>query len=80
MAKRGNASCGAANNETSYSFYRCQGSRCATVSLIAALGVNATTFVDTAVRRAAAYTYKVRAGNSVGNSAFSRPRSVTTQP
>lgn len=70
----------AANNETSYSLHRCQGSRCSSFSVIAVLGVNTTTFVDRTVRRATAYTYKVRAGNSVGNSAFSAPWSVTTSP
>ena len=69
-----------ANNETSFSLYRCQGTRCTSFSLVAALGVNTTTFVDTTVRRATAYTYKVRAGNSLGNSAFSSPWSVTTRP
>jgi hypothetical protein len=69
-----------ANNESNYSVYRCLGVRCTTFSLIAALGVNTTTFVDTTVRRGTTYTYKVRASNSVGNSAFSSPWSVTTQP
>ena len=70
----------AANNETSFSLYRCQGARCTSFSLIATLGVNTTTFVDNTVRRSTAYTYKVRAGNALGASAYSNSYNITSLP
>jgi hypothetical protein len=45
---------------------------------IATVGINATTFTDTAAPRKRTLFYRVRAVNSVGNSAYSNTASVTT--
>ena len=46
---------------------------------IATVGVNQNSYVDASVQAFTAYSYRVRAGNVIGNSAYSNVATVTTQ-
>jgi hypothetical protein len=65
-----------AANETGYQVERAPGG--GGFTMIAALGANATTHVDTMVSPSTAYDYRVRATSAAGNSAYSNTASVTT--
>jgi hypothetical protein len=67
-------------NETIYNVYRCAGSRCTPVALVAALGANSTAYSDTTVARGTRYAYRVRAANAVGSSAASNTATVLAAP
>jgi probable HAF family extracellular repeat protein len=69
-----------ANNETSYLIERCKGSGCTTFSQISSVGANVTTYSNTALRSNSNYSYRVRASNAVGKSAYSNIISVKTLP
>lgn len=49
-------------------------------SLIATLGSNVTSFTNTGLAASTAYSYRVYAYNSIGNSAFSNTATATTSP
>ncbi|MEP6703029.1 MAG: Ig-like domain-containing protein, partial [Betaproteobacteria bacterium] len=65
-----------ANNETSYQVERATGA--GSFGLLATLGANATSHNDTTVAASTAYSYRVRAVNAAGNSAYSNTLPVTT--
>src|SRR5437773_4373467 len=78
------------SNETGFKVERCQGSGCTNFSQIVQLGANVTSYSNTGLSASTTYLYRVRAFNSVGNSAFSNtvsakssapaaPSSLTTQ-
>jgi hypothetical protein len=66
-----------ANNETGFKVERKTGAN-GTYAQIATPGVNATSYSDTTVAAGTQYTYRVRASNAAGDSAFSNEASATT--
>ncbi len=66
------------DNETGFRVERCKGSGCTNFALISTLGANATSFNNTGLTRNRAYTYRIRAYNTVGNSAYSNSATATT--
>lgn len=64
-----------AGNETGFRIERSQGGA---FTEIATVGVNATTFIDNGVKANKTYSYRVRAYNAAGNSAYSNTATVTT--
>ncbi|NOT83677.1 MAG: fibronectin type III domain-containing protein [Methylococcaceae bacterium] len=69
-----------ATNELNYLIERCKGATCTIFSEIASVGGNAKTFSNTGISRNTNYTYRVRASNAVGKSAYSNTLSVKTLP
>jgi hypothetical protein len=65
-----------ANNEDGFKIERKVGG--GTFTQIATVGANITTYSDTGLTRDTRYTYRVRAYNSVGNSAYSNPDNART--
>jgi carboxypeptidase T len=68
-----------AADETGFQIERCSGVGCANFTQIAAVGANVTSYSNTGLTAAISYTYRVRATNSGGNSAYSNEASATTQ-
>jgi hypothetical protein len=68
------------DNSTTENGFQIERSTSATTGFtrIATVGINVTTFTDTAAPRKRTVFYRVRAVNSVGNSAYSNTASVTT--
>jgi len=66
-----------ANNETSFTVERSVGGNPFTA--VATLGANSTSFQDTGLAASTTYSYRVRASNGGGNSAYSNTGSATTQ-
>ena len=60
-----------ANNETGFSIERCTGNNCSNFAPIASVGANVTSFANTGLARNTRYSYRVRAFNGNGNSAYS---------
>jgi hypothetical protein len=67
-----------ANNEMGFSVERCTGSGCNSFVQIAQVGANVSGFVDNGVAKNTSVTYRVRAFNSAGNSAYSNSASAKT--
>jgi hypothetical protein len=67
-----------ANNETGFKIERCQGSGCSNFAQIATTGANVTTFSNTGLTASTSYSYRVRATNLGGDSAYSNTASATT--
>ena len=65
-----------ANNETGFRIERKKGS--GNYSQIASVGANTVTYTDTGLDTKTEYTYRVRAYNIVGNSAYSNEAKATT--
>lgn len=68
-----------ANNETGFKIERCQNAGCSNFAEIATVGANTTTFNNTGLTANTAYSYRVRATNGGGDSAYSNTASATTQ-
>ena len=66
-----------ANNETGCSVERATGS--GSFAAIASLGANVTSYSSTGLAASTAYSFRVRASNSAGNSAYSNTATATTQ-
>jgi titin len=66
-------------NEDGFNIERCQGAGCGNFSQIAQVGADVVTYNDTGLSASTSYTYRVRAFNADGNSAYSDPASATTQ-
>jgi serine protease AprX len=66
------------NNETGFSIQRCSGANCTNFAQIATVGAGVTTYTNTGLTSGQRYRYRVRAFNTVGNSAFSNI--VTLRP
>jgi C1A family cysteine protease len=62
------------DNETGFIIERCAGTTCGYVSL----GLNATSYSDIGLTANTIYTYKVKASNSGGDSAYSNSATATT--
>jgi serine protease AprX len=67
-----------ANDETSFKIERCQGAGCSSFAQIGTAASNATSFPDTALSANTSYSYRIRASNSGGDSAYSNTASATT--
>jgi hypothetical protein len=66
------------NNETGFLLERKTGAS-GTYALIASPGANQTGYTDSGLQASTTYTYRIRATNSVGNSAYSNEALATTQ-
>ena len=66
------------NNEDGFRLERCTGASCAAFSQIAQLGAGVTGYLDASVAEGTTYTYRVRAFNAAGNSAYSNNGVATT--
>lgn len=67
-----------ANNETGFKIESCQGGGCSNFAEIATVGANVTTFNNTGLAASTSYSYRVRATNLGGDSAYSNEASATT--
>jgi len=65
-------------NEGGFRIERCKGSGCTSFSQIAAVGPNVRTYSNTGLSSNSAYTYRVRASNSAGNSGYSNLATAKT--
>ena len=68
------------SNETGFKIERCQGSGCSTFTQIAQVGTNVTTYSNTGLSAGVSYSYRVRAFNTSGNSAYSNTATATPSP
>jgi fibronectin type 3 domain-containing protein len=68
------------SNESGFKIERCQGSGCNNFTQIAIVGANVTMYSDTAVSAGVSYSYRVRAYNAAGNSAYSNTATATPSP
>jgi hypothetical protein len=68
-----------ATDETGFRIERCVGTGCTTFVEIATVGANVKTFTDTGLTGRTIYTYRVRAYNDAGNSAYSNTASARTR-
>ncbi|HXE89395.1 MAG TPA: fibronectin type III domain-containing protein [Terriglobales bacterium] len=68
------------NNEDNFTLERCQVNKngVCNFTVIATLAVNSTAYTDNGVSRRKAYRYRIKARNSVGDSAYSNTAQVTT--
>jgi hypothetical protein len=69
-----------ATNELSYLVERCKGASCTGFSQVTSVGANVTTYSNTGLRANSSYSYRVRATNATGKSAYSNTLSVKTLP
>jgi hypothetical protein len=67
-----------ANNETGFKIERCQNAGCSNFAQIATVGANVTTYSNTGLTASTSYSYRVRATNLGGDSAYSNTASATT--
>lgn len=67
-----------ASNESGFRIERCKNPNCTNFAQIAQIGAGLTTFADTTVSKNTAYSYRVRAFNAAGNSAYSNTASTKT--
>src|SRR5438309_10095424 len=67
-------------NETGFKIERCQGSGCTNFVQIATVGTNVTTYSNTGLTAGVSYSYRVRAYNASGNSAYSNTATATPSP
>jgi hypothetical protein len=65
-------------NENGFRIERCQGAGCNDFAPVGVAGVNVTSFTDTGLARNTTYNYRVRAFNSVGESAPSNQADAKT--
>ena len=66
------------DNETGFDVERCTGMLCTNFVNITTVGTNVTSYSNTGLAASTAYTYRVRAKNSGGNSGYSNEASATT--
>jgi len=67
-----------ATNEGGFKIERCTGAGCANFSQIAAVGANVKNYSNSGLKRNTTYRYRIRAFNTLGNSAYSNVASVKT--
>jgi len=65
-------------DETGFRIERCKNANCSSFAQIAQVGANVTTLADTGVTKNTAYSYRVRAFNAGGNSAYSNTAGAKT--
>jgi tripartite motif-containing protein 71 len=69
-----------AGNEQGFKIERCAGAGCTNFAQIATAGANVTSYSNTGLTPSTSYTYRVRAYNTSGDSAYSNTASATTAP
>jgi Fibronectin type III domain len=69
-----------ASNELNYLIERCKGASCTGFSQVTSVGANVTTYSNTGLRANSSYSYRVRATNATGKSAYSNTLSIKTLP
>ena len=69
-----------ADNEDGFQIERCTGPSCANFTQIATVGPNVTTYPNTGLTASTSYSYRVRAYNTAGSSAYSNTAPATTAP
>lgn len=67
------------SNEDAFEIERCSGRRCTSFATITTVGANVTTYTDSSLVKATSYTYRVRATNLIGTSAWSNTATATTK-
>jgi serine protease AprX len=67
------------SNEAAFEIERCSGRRCTSFGLVTTVGANTVTFSDNGLVKATSYTYRVRATNLIGKSAWSNTATATTK-
>jgi predicted phage tail protein len=67
-------------NEQGFKIERCQGTSCSSFTQIATVGANVTTYSNTGLTAGVSYSYRVRAYNAGGNSAYSNTATATPSP
>ena len=67
-----------AANETGFRIERCSGTGCSSLTEIATVGANTTTYQNTGLDQLTGYSYRVRAYNGGGNSAYSNAATAST--
>lgn len=67
-----------ADNESGFKIERCQGSGCTNFSQIATVGANVASYSNTGLTAGTAYTYRVKAYNTAGDSSYSNTASAAT--
>jgi len=70
----------ASSDEDGFALERCQGVDCTGFALLATLPAGTTTYDDTGLTADTTYSYRVRAINAAGSSAWSNTASATTLP
>jgi predicted secreted protein len=68
-----------ATDETGFKIERCTGAGCSNFTQIATVGANVTSYSNTGLAASTSYSYRVRAYNGGGDSAYSNTASATTQ-
>jgi hypothetical protein len=68
-----------ASDEDGFRVERCKGSGCTNFTQIALVGAGAVTYTDGGLSHNTFYSYRVRAFNGAGNSAFSNTATVRTR-
>ena len=65
-------------NESGFRIERCSGTGCTAFAEIATVGANTRAYQNTGLTAGASYSYRVRAYNSAGNSAYSNTATTRT--
>jgi predicted phage tail protein len=68
------------SNETGFKIERCQSTGCSNFTQIAQVGANVKTYSNTGLSAGVSYSYRVRAYNAGGNSAYSNTATATPSP
>jgi hypothetical protein len=66
-------------DETGFKIERCSGAGCTDFAQVATVGQNATSYSNTGLTASTSYSYRVRAYNVAGDSAYTNPASAVTQ-
>jgi hypothetical protein len=69
----------ASSNEDGFRIERCTGSKCTNFAQVATVGANVKTYSNTGLPTNTTYTYRVRAYNAAGSSAYSNTARATTK-
>jgi len=67
-----------ASNEDGFKIERCSGNNCTNFTQVATVGANVRNYSNTGLSKNTVYTYRVRAYNSFGNSAYSNTAAART--
>ena len=69
----------ASSDEDAFTLERCQGAGCTTFAEVASLPAGTTSYADSGLAADTSYTYRVRASNAAGSSAWSDTATAVTQ-
>jgi carboxypeptidase T len=73
-----NLTWGDSDTEAGYKIERCTGAGCSDFMQVAAVGANVTSYANSGLTASTSYSYRVRATNAVGDSAYSNEVSAAT--